>query len=139
MTWVLVAAVLLQLATLVYFVVRYRRFKAYFGQQMIKAADQITYHVTEKIQWRQKYEDLAATDVGEWMRKYEALEQGRDEQEENYEQQFLSFQEAIQTLETSRQYLIEYIEEHKEECPIFGNPAPSTIEDVYSSADMDNA
>jgi len=139
MTWVLVAAVLLQLATLVYFVVRYRRFKAYFGQQMIKAADQITYHVTEKIQWRQKYEDLAATDVGEWMRKYEALEQGRDEQEENYEQQFLSFQEAIQTLETSRQYLIEYIDEHREECPVF-NPAPSQAEeDVYSSADMDNA
>ena len=51
----------------------------------------------------------------EQFKLYEALEEGLTEQEENYEQQFISFQEKIDTQQNSIEYLRDVVNDLEEE------------------------
>jgi hypothetical protein len=61
-------------------------------------------------------EDLRNADA-----EYDALEQGRLEQEENYEQQFLSFTETIQSQEARIEEMEPELKFHREKCLPFLN------------------
>lgn len=55
-------------------------------------------------------------DIENWTKTYAALEQGVDDIEDNYEQQFLTFEETIEKLKKDLAEADAYLEQHDREC-----------------------